>query len=157
MKQPYCSMTGAYLGTKTQGPPPMGKREQYVSETMQQTREGFIKFVVDTEVYLGHSKTEIENTLRAHYLATEPPKGAEEQQSFWTWGLYPVIERSKTYKQLDHDEYASHFVFNRKGGPPSISYEGALLSAKEVFEVLENNKDVMLFIKFVRVLRQEKM
>jgi hypothetical protein len=152
----HCPITGINLSPAQ--PPVVGIKEEYTTDKMHPLPTGgMIKLSVHTIAFLGHTKDEIIRAIENEYKVTPAPSSDRSGKNLWTWGFYPIVDRNQKYRDVDHDQYATHFVFNRKCGVASITYDGALVDAAEVFQVLNNNKDVMLFVKYVNIVKEEKL
>lgn len=136
----------------------MGKVELVEVTEMQQNKDGsLVKLTRKTVAFCSQNIKDMEVTIKGQYPTFDYPVGnvLYEKQTFsipttyWTWGYYRMTNgiRTMSMAMQEHEETLL-FCFSQNEGPPQITWDGAMKSARKVFKLLENNPDITLFVHY---------
>ncbi len=131
--------------------------------TMAPGPNGMNKLQIRTVVFTAFKAEDIEAAIKNRYSTRPFPVGETiergegmmpEKQSFWSWGYFKRALDHETYKQNITDMKSSKIFMSEKFGKEGTSkyFEGALINAKDSFDIHKNNHDLRLFVKFTETI-----
>lgn len=135
----------------------MNQVENIEYSQMMPTDEGLIKLNRKAICFLGQSHAQVLASVQKHYSPMfDYPIGTEDFSKHWAWGYFRMTNGIRTFKgAMQNPEETCLFHFQELQGPPNKHYEGALVQAKRVFKLFENNPDMVLFIQYNEFIKEK--
>lgn len=137
-------------------------RELIEMEKIQPGPAGLLKLSVKEEVFTAHKAEDIEALIKTTFSTSPFPVGNTMNQeaspvgqtnAFWSWGYFKRSKEHDTYKKAVADQANALMFMSEKYQQLGTAkyYEGAMLDAKQSFEIHKNNYDIFLYVKFTSI------